>query len=67
MHCWALNSRATIVGALCSRANCTLALILTEGLLVGEQVDLEYIEQISDSGRARDDAARAGVVVVEQA
>ena len=24
MHCWALNSRATIVGALCSRANCKL-------------------------------------------
>ena len=50
MHCWALNSRATIVGALCSRANCTLALILTEGLIVGEQVDLEYIETVLNRG-----------------
>lgn len=48
MHCWASNSRATIVGALCSRGNREMTLIVTEGLLVGEQVDLEYLVIVVD-------------------
>jgi hypothetical protein len=48
MHCWASNSPATIIGALFSRGNCTLVLILTEGLLVGEHIDLEYLVAVFD-------------------
>ena len=64
MHCWALNSRATIVGALCSRGNRTLALILTEGLHVSEQVDLEYILTVLDmvaSVYSANDRTRSGM------
>jgi hypothetical protein len=64
MHCWALNSRATIVGALFNRTNCTLALIYTEGLLVGEQVDLEYIVTVLDMGASvysANDRTRSGM------
>jgi hypothetical protein len=64
MHCWASNSRATIVGALFNRTNCTLALIYTEGLLVGEQVDLEYIVTVVDMGASvysANDRTRSGM------
>jgi hypothetical protein len=64
MHCWASNSRATIVGALFNRTNCTLALIYTEGLLVGEQVDLEYIVTVLDMGASvysANDRTRSGM------
>jgi hypothetical protein len=50
MHCWASNSRATIVGALCSRGNRKLELIFTEKLLVGEHVDLENLVTVMDMG-----------------
>jgi len=48
IHCWALNNPATIVGALCNRGNGILVLILTEGLLVGYQVELEYPVTVMD-------------------
>lgn len=50
MRCWASNSQVTIVGALCSNGNGILVLILTEGLHVSEQVDLEYIVTVMDMG-----------------
>ena len=64
MNCWASNSRATTVGALCNRGNGILVLILTEGLLVGYQVELEYLVTVMGMGASvysANDRTRSGM------